>query len=52
MEFKIKTLEEFVTGAAAGLSGVSAKSFKKDFFNVGTDRIYKEEIFREIENLR
>ncbi len=28
------------------------KSFKEDFFKVGLDRIYKEEIFREIDNLR
>ena len=28
------------------------KSFKTDFFKVGVDRIYKEEIFREIDNLR
>ncbi len=28
------------------------KSFKQDFFKVGVDRIYKEEIFREIDNLR
>ncbi len=28
------------------------KSFKEDFFKVGVDRIYKEEIFREIDNLR
>ncbi len=28
------------------------KSFKKDFFKVGIDRIYREEIFREIDHLR
>ena len=28
------------------------KSFKQDFFKVGVDRVYKEEIFREIDNLR
>ncbi len=28
------------------------KSFKQDFFKVGIDPIFKEEIFREIDNLR